>query len=407
MKKLTPRVVLSAAALLAIAGSLGWTAAASPDDHAPAKKPASKAPRAAFKPASTNITPPKAAKPAHGDSGHGAGKSHASPANEPHDDEAAAPPDTASDSHDDDHGDGAAHAAPKGKAIAEPKPLGHKAAGANATAAIDAPPNADEAWARLREGNQRWASGQTMNPNSNAARREETAGGQHPFAAVLTCADSRLPVERVFDQGVGDVFVVRVAGNIAGTSETGTMEYGAEHLHVPLLVVMGHTKCGAVKAAAGGGEAPRGALGELVSQVKPAVERAQRLNPDAESDSLVAEAIKENVWQTIFTLLKTSPVLAERAQSGELKIVGAVCDVSSGKVQWLGEHPWQQELVAAFAKRGSEDASDSHGVPAHASSGKASSESAHDSHDEPVPAKPAKTTKTAAAKEADDHAGGH
>lgn len=400
MMKLPPRVVLSASVLLALAGSLGWTAAAAnPDDHAPAKKPAAKAPRAAFKPASTNITPPKASKPSHGDTGHGAAKSHDAAANDTHDDEPVAGAESSDASHDDGHGDEGAHEPTKAKAITEPKPLGQKSAGANATATIETAPTADEAWTRLREGNQRWAAGQTMNPNSNAARREETAGGQHPFAAVLTCADSRLPVERVFDQGVGDVFVVRVAGNIAGTSETGTMEYGAEHLHVPLLVVMGHTKCGAVKAAAAGGDAPPGALGELVSQVKPAVERAQRMNPDAESDSLVAEAIKENVWQTIFTLLKSSPVLAERAQSGELKIVGAVCDVSSGKVQWLGEHPWQQELVAAFAKKSDAGAGDAHGAPAHASTEKAPS---HDSH-----AEPAKATKTATAKEVDDHAGGH
>lgn len=405
MMKLPPRVVLSASALLALAGSLGWSAAAAnPDDHAPAKKPAVKAPRAAFKPASTNITPPKASKPSHDDTGHGAAKSPASPAKNSHDDEPAEPAEDASNAHDDDHGDEAANEAPKAKALTEPKPLGHKSAGANATATIETAPTADEAWTRLREGNQRWATGQTMNPNSNAARREETADGQHPFAAVLTCADSRLPVERVFDQGVGDVFVVRVAGNIAGTSETGTMEYGAEHLKVPLLVVMGHTKCGAVKAAAGGGDAPPGALGELVSQVKPAVERAQRLNPEAESDSLVAEAIKENVWQTIFTLLKTSPVLAERARSGELKIVGAVCDVSSGKVQWLGEHPWQQELVAAFAKKSDAREGDAHSAPAHASSEKAPSQ---DSHAEPAAPKHSMPTKAATAKEVDDHAGGH
>jgi carbonic anhydrase len=203
---------------------------------------------------------------------------------------------------------------------------------------------------RLKAGNLRWVEDQTTHPRSDAKRRKQAAGGQKPFAAVLTCADSRLPVERVFDQGVGDVFVVRVAGNVAGTSETGTMEYGAEHLHVPLLVVMGHSKCGAVAAAAGEG-LPEGALGELVSQVKPSVERARKLNPSAEADEIVSEAIKENVWQTVFTLLKTSPVLSEKVRSGKLMLVGAVCDVASGKVEWLGEHPWQAELCEAFAQR--------------------------------------------------------
>jgi carbonic anhydrase len=364
MKTTSSRLVLSAAALLAIAGAVGWTATASPDDPTPSAAGKKHAPKQASRPVS-RLTPKsasKAATPLHGAApanDHAPEKEHAAAGSpEPSLDDLFENPPVkkapgAKSGHaapgDDAHEDLDADVeVPAPSSYRSAKPIGTKRAAANATADLGEPANADEALSRLQDGNERWASGRTTNPNSNASRRQEAAEGQHPFAAVLTCADSRLPVERVFDQGVGDLFVVRVAGNIAGTNETGTMEYGAEHLSVPLLVVMGHTKCGAVGAAAGEGT-PEGALGELVGQVRPAVERAQRLNPDLQSDALIAAAIKENVWHSIFTLLRTSPVLAQRVQSGDLKIVGAVCDIASGKVQWLGEHPWQEELVASFA----------------------------------------------------------
>lgn len=199
----------------------------------------------------------------------------------------------------------------------------------------------------LKDGNVRWVTGTTRSPNTDATRRQMTAGGQKPFAAILTCADSRLPVERLFDRGVGDLFVVRVAGATAGASESGTIEYGAGHLHTPLIVVMGHTKCGAVAAACSGTEI-KGAVAAVIEKVAPAVERAKRNNPDAKGDELAAAAVKENVWQSVYDLLKTSEEVRESAIRGEVKIVGAVCDISTGKVEWLGEHPWQAELIEAL-----------------------------------------------------------
>lgn len=216
-------------------------------------------------------------------------------------------------------------------------------------------PDAEKALAMLKEGNARWASNSPNNPNTSTGRRQTVAdNGQKPFVTVLTCADSRMPVERMFDRGVGDVFVIRVAGNIAGDSETGTIEYGVGHLKTPLLVVMGHTKCGAVAAAASGAEL-HGKVAKLVGNINPAVERAKRANPSAQGAELAALAVKENVWQTIFDLYKASPEVREMVTAGKVKVVGAVADISTGKVEFMGEHPWQMELLASLSKEPGKD----------------------------------------------------
>jgi carbonic anhydrase len=205
----------------------------------------------------------------------------------------------------------------------------------------------------LAEGNDRWVSDKTQNPNDEPTRRALLAEqGQKPIATIITCSDSRLPVERIFDRGVGELFVVRVAGNVAGESETGTVEYGVEHLKTPVLIIMGHTKCGAVAAAASDTQL-HGALGKLVAHVNPAVERARKGNPGIDTKELALVAIRENVWQTIFDLLKESDEVRNAVKSGNLKVVGAVCDISTGKVNWMGEHPWQTEIVTALDTRSS------------------------------------------------------
>lgn len=215
----------------------------------------------------------------------------------------------------------------------------------------DTPKTADDALRLLQDGNARWVSGSVTDPNTDSARRSKLAAdGQKPFVTILTCADSRLPVERMFDRGVGDVFVVRVAGAVAGTSETGTIEYGVGHLKTPLLVVMGHTKCGAVAAAASGAEL-HGKVADLVNAITPAVERVKRNNPGADEKQVASLAVKENVWQSIFDLYKWSPEVRAAVTSGELKVVGAVCDIATGKIEWMGEHPWQNELIDAMNAR--------------------------------------------------------
>lgn len=215
-------------------------------------------------------------------------------------------------------------------------------------ATTEASVSSDEALQMLMDGNARWVSGTPQNPNVDPARRQDVSDkGQKPFAIVYTCADSRLPVERVFDRGVGDVFVSRIAGNVVAEHEAGTIEYAVEHLNSPLLVVMGHTKCGAVKAAiAGNSVTPN--IDTLLNEIKPAVERAKSQNPDASDEQLLTAAVRENVWQSVYDLLKSSQVVREHVAQGKVKVVGAVCDIATGKVTFMGEHPWQSQLVDAF-----------------------------------------------------------
>jgi carbonic anhydrase len=221
---------------------------------------------------------------------------------------------------------------------------------ASAASTTEGDVSSDEALQMLMDGNARWVSGTSQNPNVDPSRRQDLSDkGQKPFAIVYTCADSRLPVERVFDRGVGDVFVSRIAGNVIAEHEAGTIEYAVEHLHAPLLVVMGHTNCGAVKAAlAGGSVTPN--IDTLLNEIKPAVDRARNQNPDANDEQLLSAAIRENVWQGVYDLLKSSSVVREHVAQGKVKVVGAVCDIATGKVTFMGEHPWQTQLVDAFTQ---------------------------------------------------------
>jgi carbonic anhydrase len=219
----------------------------------------------------------------------------------------------------------------------------------------DEAPDADTVMKWLREGNQRWVAGKPIDPNIEPARRARlAAAGQKPIVTILSCADSRVPADRIFDRGVGELFVVRVAGNVAGDSETGTVEYGVGHLKTPLLVVMGHSKCGAVAAAASGAQL-HGKVAQLVAGIVPSVDRAKRNNPGLTGDDLVAAAVRENVWQTVYDLFKQSPELAKAARDGQVRVVGAVCDITSGEVEFLGTHPWQAELIDALAAGRADD----------------------------------------------------
>lgn len=213
--------------------------------------------------------------------------------------------------------------------------------------------SAEDALKLLVEGNQRWATSSSQNPNCDNEQRSEQAHGQTPAVTVLACADSRIPVERVFDRGVGEIFTVRVAGNVAGDREIGTIEYGLGHLHTKLLVVMGHTKCGAVKACVDGAHngALHGKVRELVASIEPAVDRAKRNNPDADASEVVNLAVRENVWQGVYNLMTGSAEIRELVSKGDVKVVGAVYDIQSGKVEFLGEHPWQNELLAALNRQ--------------------------------------------------------
>ena len=197
----------------------------------------------------------------------------------------------------------------------------------------------DEAIHCLQEGNLRFSQGKSRHPNNDSTRRTDTAiGGQHPRATILSCSDSRVPPEIIFDQGIGDIFAVRVAGNVCGVDEMGTVEYGVDHLGTPLLVVLGHTQCGAVTAAATGGEL-HGSIKSVVDRIIPAVSQAQTAHPDLHGPDLVPAATEANVWQSIEDLTKNSPIIRQSVQSGEMKVIGAIYDVKSGQVKWLDKHP--------------------------------------------------------------------
>jgi carbonic anhydrase len=199
---------------------------------------------------------------------------------------------------------------------------------------------------RLTSGNERFANGRAIHPHADATRRLETSQqGQHPFAAIVSCSDSRAPLEIVFDQGIGDLFAIRVAGNICATDETGTIEYAVEHLHIRLVVVLGHRDCGAVTAVVNGA-IEHGSLPALLGHITPSVEAAKRKHPGLEGPALVSEVIEENVWHGIEDLLTHSESVKERVREGSLQVVGAIYDLQTGVVRWLGTHPRQAELLS-------------------------------------------------------------
>jgi carbonic anhydrase len=222
--------------------------------------------------------------------------------------------------------------------------------GAVLASGVDTGLSADEALKMLKDGNARSVGGKATHPHQDAARRALTAGqGQHPLATVLSCSDSRVPVELIFDQGIGDLFVVRVAGNVAATDEIGSLEYAVDHLNTPVVVVLGHSQCGAVTAAVEGTKLP-GSMGVLVAPIMPAAAKAKEENPGAAAEAVVAAAVKANVFQAMEDMLQKSPLIKARVKSGKAKLLGAVYELDIGQVQWLGPHPNQEKLLGGKGK---------------------------------------------------------
>lgn len=187
----------------------------------------------------------------------------------------------------------------------------------------------------LLTGNQRFVSGKT-DTHDFAAERKVLVKGQHPKAMVLSCADSRVPPELLFDQSLGDLFVVRTAGNVADRIALASLEYGAEHLKSHVLVVLGHEKCGAVTAATKGGKMPTKNLEALMDDIAPSL---QGLKGKFEGDALVHEGVAANVEATANEVLDRSPVLKELWEKGELTVVRAVYALDTGEVRVLEEPP--------------------------------------------------------------------
>jgi carbonic anhydrase len=186
----------------------------------------------------------------------------------------------------------------------------------------------DDALQKLVEGNQRFVQHQPQYPDQSEARLHEVAQAQHPFATVLSCADSRVPAEIVFDQGLGDIFDVRIAGNIATPEALGSIEYAVALLGTPVLMVLGHERCGAVTAAVKNQTLP-GEIGSFVKAVLPAVDRVKGKPGDAVDNAVIAN-VQYQIEQ-----LQRSPLLMERLQSGKLKIVGGRYDLDTGTVTMI------------------------------------------------------------------------
>ena len=205
----------------------------------------------------------------------------------------------------------------------------------------------DQALTQLKAGNDRFATGHAIHPNQDHQRRSFTASkGQHPFATVIACSDSRVPVEVLFDQGVGDLFVIKVAGNVMDVDEIGSVEYGVDHLGTPIMLVLGHTHCGAVTAVVQGAEV-HGSIPQLVDNIVPAVKKTKHDHPELKGDALVTAAVVNNVWQSVTDLLMHSPATRARIEAGTLKVVGAIYDIDTGKIDWLGTLPNQGKIMAA------------------------------------------------------------
>ncbi len=186
----------------------------------------------------------------------------------------------------------------------------------------------DQAIKQLMAGNERFIKQKRKSPNQTISRLKEVAKGQNPYAAILGCADSRVPLEIVFDQGLGDLFVVRVAGNIATPEEIGSLEFGTLVLGAKVLMVIAHSECGAVKATIKGGSVP-GQIGSLLEAIKPAVDKTE----GKPGDRLV-NATKQNVLDQI-EKLKASPVISQLITDGKLKIIGGYYDLQTGKVSMV------------------------------------------------------------------------
>ncbi len=203
----------------------------------------------------------------------------------------------------------------------------------------------NEAMRKLKRGHERFFRGEAISPRQDPEHREYIVSkGQAPYATVLACSDSRKPVELIFDAGFGDLFVVRIAGNTIGTDQAGSIEYGTGVLKTPLLVVLGHTHCGAVKAAIDDYKGDNN-IEQLLMPIKYSVDMTREKYPKLEGEMLTEMAIQQNVFNSIEDLFLMSKMVVQLVKQGELKVVGAVYDLETGEIEWLGEHPEETSII--------------------------------------------------------------
>lgn len=200
---------------------------------------------------------------------------------------------------------------------------------ANPSASSEIVEEADQALDKLLSGNEKYLSGKIA-PNVDASLRSDLAtNGQHPYAIVITCSDSRVPAELIFDSSIGDIFVIRTAGNVISDFEIGSVEYGAEHLGSPLVLVLGHTNCGAVTAATVGGDAG-GSIQAIVDEITPSVQKAK----DTGAEDVLSKAIEFNVMNSVNKIL-SSDIINELMKEGKVEVIGGVYDINSGTISFI------------------------------------------------------------------------
>ena len=186
----------------------------------------------------------------------------------------------------------------------------------------------------LKEGNKRFVSNLKVNRNL-LQQANETSDGQHPFAVILSCIDSRTSAELIFDQGLGDVFSVRIAGNVVNEDILGSMEFGCKIAGAKIIVVLGHTKCGAVKGACD--KVELGNLTRLIEKIIPAVESETDTvaNRNSSNEIFVDNVTKLNVSLSVKLIISKSPIIAEMVNNGEIKIVGGIHNITTGEVKFF------------------------------------------------------------------------
>ncbi|MFQ3611889.1 MAG: carbonic anhydrase [Fimbriimonadales bacterium] len=243
---------------------------------------------------------------------------------------------------------------------------------------------------KLQRGNEHFIKGKLTHPNQDPETRQKLAyEGQAPMAVVVTCSDSRVPPELIFDRGLGELFVVRCAGNVVDAYQIASIEYAVEHLGVPLLIVLGHSECGAVKACVAG-KPLEGHLPQLMHGIEPALKQVKATHPHLKDKKLVERVIAENVSLTLLKLYEQSEIVQERMKRGKLEVAGGVYNLCEGTIEWL-----KLPEAIAFAEAKPEKASTSHHeehsektehptseehTPQHADTHKTASESGKHSH---------------------------
>jgi len=219
-------------------------------------------------------------------------------------------------------------------------------------------PTPDEAIATLKAGNQRFVEGKEIHPHLTAERLKQAASedqGDHAYATVLTCSDSRVPVTNIFDAGIMDLFVIRVAGNVCGTDEIGSVEYGLGHVRTPVVVILGHSQCGAVttvvRSETGKRQVVEANIPALLNAISPAVDRVLHEKDAAtlSEEALVEASVVANVQQAMYDLFLLSPTAREAVRAGKAKVVGAVYQIGTGEVRWMPDSHMHRALEKASA----------------------------------------------------------